>query len=113
MNNERASKIVLAMIVAGLALMFVAAPASAQEEEHAAASVFDSAGLATLGLGIGTGLVLMGAGAGIGRIGGSTVESMARQPEVAGEVFTPMILTAALIEGLGFFALIVILLSRP
>lgn len=112
MNNERASKIVLGMIVAGLALMFVAAPASAQEE-HAATSVFDANGLAILGVGIGSGLVLMGAGAGIGRIGGSTVESMARQPEVAGQVFTPMILTAALIEGLGFFALIVILLATP
>ncbi len=50
----------------------------------------------------------MGAAAGIGRIGGSAVESMARQPEVAGQIFTPMILTAALIEGATFFALIVI-----
>ena len=54
----------------------------------------------------------MGAGAGIGRIGGSAVESMARQPEVAGQIFTPMVLTAALIEGATFFALIVILLAN-
>ena len=107
MQSKKSSKIVLGMIVAGLALMFVgAAPAAAAGEEGA--SVFEAAGLAKLGIGIGSGLVIMGAGAGIGRIGGSAVESMARQPEVAGQVFGPMILTAALIEGATFFALIVI-----
>jgi F-type H+-transporting ATPase subunit c len=104
MSNKR-HKIVLSMIVAGMALMFIgAAPANAADGD----SVFEAAGLAKLGIGIGSGLVIMGAGAGIGRIGGSAVESMARQPEVAGQVFGPMILTAALIEGATFFALIVI-----
>ena len=109
MNTKRTHKIVLSMIVAGLALMFVgAAPAAAADGD----SVFEAAGLAKLGIGIGSGLVIMGAGAGIGRIGGSAVESMARQPEVAGQIFTPMVLTAALIEGATFFALIVIILAN-
>ncbi|TWT45138.1 ATP synthase subunit c [Phycisphaerae bacterium RAS1] len=55
---------------------------------------------------LGAGLAIVGAGIGIGRIGGSTVESIARQPEAAGAMFTPMIITAAMIEGAAFFAII-------
>ncbi len=55
---------------------------------------------------VGAGLVIIGAGLGIGRIGGSMVESIARQPEAAGQMFTPMIITAAMIEGAAFFAII-------
>lgn len=55
---------------------------------------------------LGAGLAIIGAGIGIGRIGGSTVESIARQPEAAGAMFTPMIITAAMIEGAAFFAVI-------
>ncbi len=54
---------------------------------------------------VGAGLIVLGAGIGIGRIGGSAVESMARQPELAGKIQTAMIISAALIEGLGFAAL--------
>jgi F-type H+-transporting ATPase subunit c len=56
---------------------------------------------------IGAGLVIIGASLGIGKIGTAAVESMARQPEVAGQVQTAMIIAAALIEGVTFFALIV------
>lgn len=58
---------------------------------------------------IGAGVAIIGAGYGIGRIGSSAVESMARQPEVAGNVQMAMIISAALIEGATFFALIVCL----
>ena len=64
-------------------------------------------GVAGLGAGIGAGLVVMGAGKGIGNIGGKAVESIARQPEAGGRIFTSMIITAALIEGFTFFALVV------
>ena len=57
--------------------------------------------------GIGAGIILLGAGLGIGKIGAAAVESMARQPEVAGEISKAMIVAAALIEGATFFALIV------
>ncbi|HTU23854.1 MAG TPA: ATP synthase F0 subunit C [Pirellulales bacterium] len=63
-----------------------------------------------LGGAFGAGLVILGAGFGIGKIGSSAVESMARQPEVAGNIQTAMIIAAALIEGATFFALIVCML---
>lgn len=53
----------------------------------------------------GAGLVAIGAAYGIGRLAGSALESMARQPEVAGSIQTAMIIAAALIEGFTFFAL--------
>lgn len=56
---------------------------------------------------IGAAVTIIGAGYGIGRIGSSAVESMARQPELAGQIQTAMIIAAALIEGVTFFALIV------
>lgn len=56
---------------------------------------------------IGAGVVILGAGLGIGRIGASAVESMARQPEAAGDIRGALLLAAALIEGATFFALIV------
>jgi F-type H+-transporting ATPase subunit c len=60
----------------------------------------------------GAGLVIIGAAYGIGKIGSAAVESMARQPEVAGNVQTAMIVAAALIEGVTFFGLIVCLLAQ-
>lgn len=53
----------------------------------------------------GVGLVVMGAAYGIGKLAASALESMARQPEVAGSIQTAMIIAAALIEGFTFFAL--------
>jgi F-type H+-transporting ATPase subunit c len=68
-----------------------------------------------LGLGygvaaLGAGLAALGAALGIGRIGGSALESIARQPEAAGDIRANMILTAALVEGAAFFAMVVGLL---
>jgi F-type H+-transporting ATPase subunit c len=54
--------------------------------------------------GIGAGLAVIGAGIGIGKIGGSAMDAMARQPEVAGKIQTAMIIAAALIEGVALFA---------
>ena len=59
------------------------------------------------GSAFGAGLVILGAGYGISKIGASAVESMARQPEVAANIQMAMIVSAALIEGATFFALIV------
>ena len=63
-----------------------------------------------LGLGLGVPLAVVGAGLGQGRAASSALESMARQPEIAGNVQTAMIIAAALIEGATFFALIVCML---
>ena len=59
----------------------------------------------------GAGMVLLGAGFGIAKIGAAAVESMARQPEVAGDIRGAMIVAAALIEGATFFALIVCMMG--
>lgn len=55
----------------------------------------------------GTGLVVIGAAYGISRLAASAYEGMSRQPEVAGNIQTAMIIAAALIEGFTFFALII------
>ncbi len=60
-----------------------------------------------LPIALGVGLIVLGAALGIGRIGGSAVESMARQPEIADKIQTAMIIAAALIEGLAFTAIFV------
>lgn len=112
--TKKKAILALGLILAGFVLMSLpAASAFAAESGPAAqstatetATFLTSEGAAKLGFGIGFGLIIMGAASGIGRIGGSAVESMARQPEVASQIFTPMILTAALIEGATFAALI-------
>ncbi len=64
-----------------------------------------------LGAGLGMGLVILGAGLGIGRIGGSAVDAIARQPEASGTIGTQMLIAAALIEGVTVIALILIFVS--
>lgn len=92
-----------------LAVTFLAAPAFAAEEASTGSSFVIPGGGAGIALGaaIGTGLIVMGAAAGIGRIGSAAVESIARQPEAGGRIFTSMLLSAALIEGFTLFAVVV------
>jgi len=54
---------------------------------------------------VGAGLIVIGAGIGLGKIGGSAMEAIARQPEAANKIQTAMIIIAALLEGLAFGAL--------
>ena len=70
----------------------------------------DGMGLAIMGAGIGAGLVALGAGLGIGRIGGSAAEAIARQPEASGKIQTAMLISAAFIEGVALFGVVVCLL---
>ncbi len=67
--------------------------------------------LANLGAALGAGIAAVAAGIGIGRIGGSAMESIARQPESTGDIRSNMIVIAALIEGVAFLALIVCVLA--
>ena len=86
-----------------LAVLVLATPALAQE----------TGGTNILaGTPIGCGLIILGAGFGIAKIGAAAVESMARQPEVATNIQTGMIISAALIEGATFFALIVCMIQK-
>ena len=54
---------------------------------------------------IGAGLVVIGVGYGVGRIGGSAMDAIARQPDSYGKIQTAMLIAAALVEGIGFAAL--------
>ena len=62
------------------------------------------------GAGIGAGIAAIGAGLGIGRIASSATESVARQPEAAGDIRGVTIITAAFIEGVCLFAVVVCML---
>lgn len=107
----------LSLILVGFGLMgadLALAQTHAGEHEdgmHAQPLLGDQ-GLRGIGAGIGAGLVVMGGGAGIGRVGGSAVESMARQPEAAGTINIAMLITAAMIEGATLFGVLVCLLLR-
>ena len=88
-------------------IMLVATPVFAAEGEQA-----DTLGTSiSFSVAFGAGLIIIGAGYGIGKIGSSAVESMARQPEVANNIQTAMLISAALIEGATFFALIVLIIT--
>lgn len=102
----------LMMIALGFGLMGTSTAYAAEETDGAAVSSSIPEGLfGGVGAGIGAGLVVMGGAAGIGRIGGSAVESMARQPEVSGSINTAMLITAAMIEGATLFGVVVCLLA--
>jgi F-type H+-transporting ATPase subunit c len=89
-------------------LMMVLSPTAAMATDGTSAST--GYGLMAGGAAIGAGLAVIGAGRGIGQIGGGAVESIARQPEATGQISTAMIITAALIEGVALFAIVVALL---
>ena len=60
---------------------------------------------------LGAGLAVIGAGLGIGRIGGSAMDAIARQPEAYSKIQIAMIISAALIEGAALFAIVVALMG--
>ena len=75
------------------------------------ALLLDTTGsVAVMGAAVGAGLAAIGAGLGIGRIGGSAMEGIARQPEAAGRIQTAMLIIAALIEAVALFAAVICLL---
>jgi F-type H+-transporting ATPase subunit c len=61
---------------------------------------------------VGAGLAVIGAGIGIGRIGGSAMDAIARQPEAYSKIQIAMIIAAALIEGAALFAIVVALIAK-
>jgi F-type H+-transporting ATPase subunit c len=68
-------------------------------------------GMGRLGAAVGAGLAVIGGAKGIGNIGGKAVEAIARQPEARPGIFTSMLISAALIEGFTFFALIICMIA--
>ncbi len=70
----------------------------------------ESVALAYLSAGLGAGITVLGAGLGIGKLAASALEAAGRQPEAGGDIRTTMIIAAALIEGVAFFAAVICLL---
>ncbi len=109
---SRLSKIAtlwLVLFVAiGMPALAAAAESPAPEKPaETAAKTATPPGLMVLaGAAFGAGLVTLGAGYGIGKIGSCAVESMARQPEVASNIQTAMLITAAMIEGVALLAVV-------
>jgi len=87
-------------------LFLTAAPVFAADSDKGAAAFYGP----HIGAGLGAAITIVGAGIGFGKIGASALESMARQPETAGQVNTSMLIIAALLEGATFFALIICIL---
>ena len=109
--------VVLALaVVAMVSQVALAQPAEKPADEataHAAKPAADfgvGKGLAVIGACVGAGLCAIGGGFAIGRVGGATLDAIARQPEAAGQMFTPMIVAGAMIEGGMFFAIVIALL---
>ena len=70
-----------------------------------------AAGLGKLGAALGAAIAVIGAGIGIGKLGGSAMEAIARQPESVNDIRTNMIIIAALLEGVALFAVVVCFLA--
>jgi len=68
-------------------------------------------GLAEMGAALGAGLAAIGAGIGIGKIGGSAMDAIARQPESASAIRLNMVIIAALVESVCLFAVVVCFLA--
>jgi F-type H+-transporting ATPase subunit c len=95
------------LALAFLVVLVMASPLFAQTPTGAV--VLSGAGI---GAGLGAAITIIGAGIGFGKIGASALESMARQPEIAGQIQTAMIVIAALLEGATFFALIICIILQ-
>lgn len=98
-----------------VAVLAVASPAWAADETPADEATVTAAGAEEfavyLGLAFGVGMIVVGSAYAVGKIGSAAVENMARQPEVARNIQTAMLISAALIEGFTFFGLAVWMLK--
>jgi len=86
---------------------------AAMAQAPAAGAAGQSNSLITFSGAFSAGLVCVGAAFGIGKLAAAALESMARQPEVAGNIQTAMIIAAALIEGFTFYALFICSQQNP
>ena len=92
-------------VLAAVVVTLVCADVASAQEDGAAGLA--AAGAAVELAYIGIGLTVIGSAFGIGRLAASAFEGMSRQPEMAGQLQTAMIIAAALIEGFTFYALFI------
>jgi F-type H+-transporting ATPase subunit c len=106
-------KTLLGFGAAAATVGFVAVnPALAQATEHAGQAMINGNLGKGIGGGLAAGLAVLGGGIGIGKIGGSAVDAMARQPEMANQISTAMLITAAMIEVGFLFAVVIGFMAR-
>lgn len=60
-----------------------------------------------LGAALAIGMATLGTGLGMGFMVGKTMDAMARQPELSGELRTTMLIGVAFIEALALYALVI------
>jgi len=115
MNKLCGTVLVLAILGATGAMAFGADAPTAESGERAAEEAKAPAGwpsaMAIIGACLGAGICTIGGGYAISRIGSRCMESMARQPEAAGTMFTSLIVSAAMVEGGMLFGILVCLLT--
>lgn len=98
------NKIAQLLLIACAVMLLAATPALAAEGGDPVGSAVDFSKY------FGVGLTVVGAAYGISKLAASAYDGMSRQPEVAGNIQTAMIIAAALIEGFTFFALLICML---
>lgn len=103
----------LGLIVSAATMMVVASPLLALAQEAAGATASSTglrAGLIAIAANIGVGIAALGCGLGQGKLSASVMESIGRNPNSAGQLFTPMILCLAFVESLTIYALVIALI---
>jgi len=99
-------KPLIASVFSGLFLLILSGVAVAAEAASGnSASMVP--GIIALGAGLGIAIAAFGCALAQGRVGGAAMESIGRNPNSADKIFTPLILSLALIEALGIYALII------
>lgn len=111
MMRKACSVVVALMVVMMVSQVALAEAQPAESGAQVKADFSVGKGLAVIGACVGAGLCAIGGGMAIGKVGGATLDAIARQPEAAGQMFTPMIVAGAMIEGGMFFAIVIALLS--
>jgi F-type H+-transporting ATPase subunit c len=96
------------LVLSAASMMLLASPLMAMAQEAAAGGASPlRAGLIALAANIGIGIAAFGSAIGQGRMVASAMESIGRNPNSAGQIFTPMIIGLAFIEALTLYALVI------
>ena len=102
----------LSTVMGTVAMLVLASPLLAMAQEGAAAGHTETAGLIALAANIGIGIAAFGSALGQGRVGAAAMESIGRNPNSTGQLFTPMIIALAFIEALTLYAFVVAFLLQ-
>jgi F-type H+-transporting ATPase subunit c len=103
----------LGLVLPAVTLMLLASPLLALAQEAASATASSSglrSGLIAVAANIGVGIAALGCGLGQGKLSASVMESIGRNPNSAGQLFTPMVLCLAFVESLTIYALVIALI---